>query len=117
MDFARFEYQSEATYIFGILKNHGTGAVSINVDGVSTAPTERTGWFWTKTRYPISYPMAWGAGFPTNSQNACLRVFRDATGAAGGFANIPCGGASTRLVLCQIVHENFLHRIMNGRGK
>lgn len=118
MEFARLEFSSEAGYILTQLASYtgSTGVLTLNVDATTLTPGT-TGWRWVRSNYPIDYTINWATGEPNGGTQACLAVGRKASGLTG-FEDIACtGAAATRRVLCQIKHENFLHRILNSQGK
>lgn len=118
MEFARLEYSSEADYIFTQLASYTgeTGALNLNVDGTTRTPGT-TGWRWVRSNYPIDYTMKWAPNEPDGGTQVCLAVSRNNAGITG-FSDFTCGGSGgNRRVLCQIKHENFIHRIINSQGK
>lgn len=127
MEFARFEFQSEAEYIFSVTASYGPASYVLYVDGVVTTPMVKTGWYWVKSRFPIDYlpSMYWTAGQPNNFQNDQHCLSLDKVVGVVGWNDVPCyGNANARAVgvgprrfLCQIKHENFIHRIINNTGK
>lgn len=129
MEFARFELQAEAEYIFTTTASYGGPAYFMHVDGTATTPGLKTGWYWTRSRYPIDYlpSMAWSALQPNNFQGDqfCLAVEKVAAPTAGvSWNDVPCyanlnavsTGVGPRPFLCQIKHENFIHRIINNQA-
>lgn len=134
MEFARFELQAEAEYIIATMLTYGGPGYFILVDGIATTPGVKTGWYWTKSRYPIDYLSAqtWTAGQPNNFQGDqfCLALEKATAAAAGSVAtvtwnDVPCYANANaisvavgpRPFLCQIKHENFIHRVINNQGK
>lgn len=123
MELARLETTAEADFIFREVTYYGTGALSLAVDATTLTPG-KTGWRWIRSNYPIDYNIRWATGEPNEpagGRQACLSILRTATGVTAAFADISCITAPTaaenRRVLCQLKHENFLHRIINNQGK
>lgn len=48
MEFARLEYLSEMSYVFDAITAFSAGDIYFHVDGVSTVPGSRTGWYWAR---------------------------------------------------------------------
>lgn len=129
MEFARFELQAEAEYIFTTMLAYGGTAYFLQVDGTATTPGVKTGWYWTRSRYPIDYlsTQVWSAGQPNNFQGDqfCLALEKFVGPPAGvGWNDVPCYANANavsvtvgpRPFLCQIKHENFIHRIINNQA-
>lgn len=118
MEFARLELSSEADFIFTQLLSYtgSTGTINLNVDATTLTPG-LTGWRWVRSNYPIDYPIKWSTGQPDRGNQLCLTISR--TGAtATGFNDVACTGFNAnRRVLCQLKHENIIHRIINSQGK
>lgn len=122
MEFARLELASEATYIFGVLANYGPAAYQLYVDGYATVPGQKTGWYWVRNRYPIDYAMVFGANKPNNvgGDELCLSV--EKLNGVVAYNDVPCYSSATavmggpRAFICQIKHENFIHRVINSQG-
>lgn len=122
MDLARLEFQAEATYVFGQVAQYGAATNILHLDGVSTVPGTKTGWYWAKSRYPIDYAMTWFGSEPDNHQGdqKCLCIVKDS--GMVGYGDIACYANAWSIApqgpqpyLCQVWHENFIHRIVNNQ--
>lgn len=120
MELARLELAAEADYIFIQATNYGTGLLTLNIDATTLTPG-LTGWRWIKSNYPIDYTMRWATAEPTGGTQNCLSVLRTATGVTAAFGDVACSESATppatTRALCQIKHENIIHRIINNQGK
>lgn len=118
MELARLELAAEADYILTQLASYTgeTGGINLNVDGTTLTPGT-TGWSWVCSNYPIDYTIKCAPNYPDGGAQICLAVSRNNAGITG-FSDFTCGGSgANRRVLCQIKHENIVHRIINSQGK
>lgn len=79
LDFAHFDSKAEADYVFGVFVSYnGTVNMTAFVDGVTTVPGQKTGWYWIKPNTLIDYisGMTWTLYEPDNFANDqyCLGI-------------------------------------------